>query len=101
MRNLLLAVLLLCMTPSCTLGKPFVCAVTAPPLLFEGIHLGGGCDPAATAIAVGGMIGLAAAVGLVSGLCTGFVSDVNVLTGRVDRQDAMNNIGHPFKTNDM
>ncbi|MFK7740812.1 MAG: hypothetical protein AB8H80_10860 [Planctomycetota bacterium] len=88
--------------PSCTLAKPFVCAVTTPIYaLGNGAGGGGGggwgcCQCAdGRAIAIG-LLALSA-VGAVGGLITGIVSDVNYLFG--DVPEPARNLHDPFATN--
>ncbi len=102
MRILVLVALLFLATPSCTLCKPVVCAVTTPFLLLS--ESGSGpvftCRNDGDGYAVVALLGVVGAVGAVVGLFTGIASDFNVLTGRVDQRHALKNLANPFRTND-
>tara|TARA_R110002072_G_scaffold67163_3_gene165112 strand:+ start:129915 stop:130346 length:432 start_codon:yes stop_codon:yes gene_type:complete len=79
---------------SCTLTKPFVCAVTTP-IYVLGNSDGCGCvgDPRGAAC---GLV-VVAAVGAVGGLVTGIISDIHWISGEAD--DPVRNIHDPFATN--
>ncbi|MFT4514169.1 MAG: hypothetical protein ACI91B_002877 [Planctomycetota bacterium] len=77
---------------SCTLAKPFVCAVTTPVYVL-GNSGDCGCDPRGAAC---GFL-VVAAVGAAAGLVTGIISDINWIRGKAD--DPTRNIGDPFATN--
>jgi hypothetical protein len=81
---------------SCTIAKPLVCAITAPAYVLGnsgspwcGCH----CDGEAVLC---GIVAISA-VGAVSGLVTGIISDVNWVRGVAD--DPAHNIANPFATN--
>ena len=78
---------------SCTVAKPFVCAVTTP-IYVLGQGNGCGCDPRGAACA----LVIVAAVGAVGGLVTGIISDINYLSGAA-WEDPSRNLGDPFATN--
>lgn len=77
---------------SCTLAKPFVCAVTAP-IYVLGRTEPCGCDPRGAACG----IVIVAAVGAAAGLVTGIISDINYLSGRAS--EPARNLLDPFATN--
>ena len=82
-------------SPSCTLAKPVVCAVTAPIYAFgnSGNFCGCRCDGR------GALCGLAviSAIGAIGGLVTGIVSDFNYICGYAD--EPARNLHDPFATN--
>ena len=77
---------------SCTLTKPFVCAITTPAYVIGNGTGNCGCDPRGAACAFLAV----AAVGAAGGLVTGIISDINWIAGNVD--DPTRNIGDPFAT---
>lgn len=97
-KRLLVASLLMagafCST-SCTLAKPFVCAVTTPIYVLGKSSGSGSCgyrpEGAACALLV------VSAIGAAGGLVTGIISDINILNGDVD--DPTRNFHDPFATN--
>ena len=100
MRLLSPPVLLLALAlSSCTIAKPVVCSITTPVLFLAGSH----CLPSACRCdhseGLGWVFVGIAAVGVVGGLISGFVSDVNLILGHVDRRDACRNLHNPFRTN--
>ncbi|MGK0304202.1 MAG: hypothetical protein ACI89X_005110 [Planctomycetota bacterium] len=91
---------------SCTLGKPVVCAFTAIPVLVSASvnadrpassSSNWGSDPRGILLAIPLAIGLAAAIGAAGGLVTGFVSDIQWMTGNA--YDPYRNVRDPFATN--
>lgn len=84
---------------SCTIAKPVVCALTTPVLFLSSSPcLPYGCHCRnAEGLAWG--FAAVAAVGVVGGLISGFVSDMNLILGHVDRGDACRNLHNPFRTN--
>ena len=84
---------------SCTITKPVVCAVTTPVLFLSGSNClpsGCRCDHSE---GLGWLFVGVAAVGVVGGLISGFISDVNLVLGHVERGDACRNLHNPFRTN--
>lgn len=82
-------------TGGCTLGKPFVGAVTGPAILLGNTTGNWGCGGDGRAL-VAVLVG-AAVVGAAAGLVTGMISDVQFLCGRV--HDPAHNWWNPFATN--
>jgi hypothetical protein len=80
----------------CTLVKPIVCAVTGPICILGGGGFGG-CwgngDGRGVVVIFGMMVG----VGVVGGLVTGVISDINALAGKAENPTA--NWYNPLRTN--
>jgi len=84
-------------TGGCTLGKPFVGAVTGPVVLLghSGVNFSG-CNDGRALVAV---LCVAAAAGAFAGLVTGAISDVQFLCGYA--RHPSRNWWNPFATNTM
>ncbi len=76
---------------ACTLGKPLVCAVSAPLYVLGHGGAGAGGDGLACALLA------ISATGAAAGLVTGVISDLNYLTDRTS--DPYRNLTNPFATN--
>ena len=76
---------------SCTIGKPVVCALTAPVYVLGQFDGCPGDGRAALCLACCSSI-----VGVFGGLITGIVSDISYLAGETD--DPFRNWHHPFAT---
>lgn len=90
----LVPVALLALAGGCTLVKPVAGVVTGAAIGLAAVGQGGGTGDARAALCVVAGFG---AVGAVSGLVTGVLSDIHWLTGR--SQDPTRNWFDPFCTN--
>ena len=92
---------------SCTLFKPVVGLFTGPfyvlseggGSVLEGTLRVGNCRGEGAAVAAGAVGAVIISAGPIGGLITGIISDWNYLTGRVSREQWMNNFHNPFMTN--